>query len=165
MSNPLNQLDKIIKRLNSSVADVIDKKSMTAVGKFAVTLIVKRTRLGYGVNDSLGQRSKLRPLSPGYIKQRKNFPDLNQLTRPSKSNLTRTGQMLESMTSTVKSKGSVVIAPTGIRDDGQSNMDIARYNAERGRIFNNVSELEFKQLVRFYRKTFGDLLRLRKLIT
>jgi hypothetical protein len=65
-----------------------------------------------------------------------------------------------------KSKdGQIIIGPTGNRNDTDAtNEDIARWNSERGRKFNRISQLEFNQLLRFYRKTFGDLLKKRDLI-
>lgn len=163
MSKASNQLDKIIGRLKKTVKESMSNESMVEVGKFSIGLIVKRTRLGYGVNKNLGDRSKLKPLSAKYIEQRKKSR-LNQFTKPSRSNLTRTGQMLDSLSFKVTGPGKITIEPTGNRDDGKRNKDIAKYNAQRGRVFINLSKNEYSQIVRFYRKTFGDLLRLRKLI-
>jgi len=161
-------MKSIIKRLEDSVKESISRAALVNVGVFATELIVKRTRLGYGVDESLGKKAKLAPLSQKYIKSRKMFDGLSELTTPKRSNLTRTSQMLYSIRSVVKGN-TVKIEPSGTRDDGKRNKDIARYNQEGGRgrpkrIFMNLSSLEFKQTVRFYRKTFGDLLRKRNVI-
>jgi hypothetical protein len=59
----------------------------------------------------------------------------------------------------------MTIAALGKHQGGESNANIVRYLSEdRGRTFMNVSQLEFKQLVRLYRKTFGDLLKKERLI-
>lgn len=158
----VKQLQSIIKRLEASVKEAIRREALGPVGEFAKDILVKRTRLGYGVEQSLGQKKKLAPLSPRYVKSRKMFAGLSSLTTAKRSNLTRTGQMLNSIRSTVKGK-IIEIGPSGTRDDGKRNSDIARYNEQGGRnrpkrVFLNLSRLEFNQIVRFYRKTFGDLL-------
>lgn len=170
MSKASNQIDKIMKRLSSAVKEAVDRKSMADVGKFTVDLIVKRTRLGYGVSKNFSEKQKLAALSKKYILTRRDFPRLSPTTTPRKSNLTRTGQMLESLKFKYTGPGAISIEPTGTRDDGRTNAQIAQYNAEGGkgrpkRIFNRISRLEFNQAVRFYRKTFGDLLRRRNLIS
>lgn len=168
MAKGAKQFQNIVKKLEQSVKEAINKTALVDVGVFATDLIVKRTRLGYGVKKPYDSKEKLAKLSPNYVKSRKMFDGLHSLTRPNKSNLTRTSQMLDSIASKVKAN-VIEIKPTGTRDDGKRNEDIARYNAQGGkgrpkRIFLNISQLEFKQIVRFYRKTFGDLLRKRNVL-
>lgn len=168
MARGTRQFQNIVKKLEKTVAESIKKAALVDVGVFARDLIVKRTRLGYGVEKDLGSKKRLAKLSPNYIKRRKMFAGLSENTRPSRSNLTLTGQMLNSIISTAKA-GIIEIKPTGTRTDGKRNADIAQYNEDGGkgrpkRIFMRISQLEFKQIVRFYRKTFGDLLRKRKVI-
>jgi hypothetical protein len=162
MSKAINQLDKIIKRLKKTVEDgAVKTEALKSLGDFARDIVVKRTRLGYGVNVNLGQKARLAKLSPNYVDRRKVFSGISSLTSAKKSNLTRTGQMLASMQAKV-SRGRIFISPTGNRNDGKTNLEVAEYNAKAfgsrpSRVFNRVSLLEFKQIVRFYRKTFGDL--------
>lgn len=155
--------NSILKKIEKSVKESIAKSTLKDVAEFATNLIVKRTRLGYGVDQELGQKKKLKKLSPKYIKSRSMFDGLSDLTTPKRSNLTRTSQMLDSIRGEVKGS-KITIKPTGRRLDGKLNSDIARYNEMKSRIFMNISSLEFKQTVRFYRKTFGDLLRKIKVI-
>ena len=162
------QFANIIKKLEKTVEETISKAALKDVGVFARDLVVKRTRLGYGVQKDLASKKRLAKLSPRYVKRRKMFDELSENTSPSRSNLTLTGQMLDSITVKV-SKGSFEIKPTGKRRDGKRNADIAQYNEDGGRgrpkrIFLRISKLEFNQIVRFYRKTFGDLLRKKKVI-
>lgn len=168
MANSVKQFAKIIKKLEKSVKEAIDKSALVDVGRFARDIVVKRTRLGYGVDRDFAQKKRLARLSPNYVKRRKMFDGLSQNTTPTRSNLTLTGQMLDSIESNVK-RGIIEIKPTGRRTDGKRNEDIAIYNEQGGRnrpkrIFMRISQLEFKQIVRFYRKTFGDLLRKRKVL-
>jgi len=158
-----NDLAKIIARLKSSIKASVSRPSMTLVGKFAVELVKKRTRLGYGVSVNFGAKQRLLRLSPKYIESRKRF-NLHGETTPKRSNLTRTGQMLDSVQIISMREGSIVIGPRGPRTDGKKNEKIAEYQAKQGRIFNRVSALEFKQILRFYRREFGDLLKKKNLI-
>lgn len=163
------QLTKIIERLSKTVKESIDKRAMNAVGVFTTSLIVKRTRLGYGVTDFKAGKKKLAPLKASTIKRRSMFEGLAGTTRPKRSNLTMTGQMLESMAHKVTGPGSISIGPRGTRRDGKTNEQVAQYahdgSANRPqRIFNRISKLEFNQVVRFYRKSFGDLLKKSNLI-
>ena len=131
---------------------------MDKVGQFSVDIIVRRTRLGYGVDKELGPRSRLAGLSEKYIQKRKGIR-LDATTRPARSNLTNTGQMLRSMGFKVLEPGKLLIEPEGSRDDGYTNIQIAEFNADRGRVFNNVSNNEFLQILRFYKRNFTDLLK------
>lgn len=61
-------------------------------------IIKVRTRLGKGVeNGSFYSLQSQKPLSPKYQKFRKKFTGLSQFTTPKRSNLTLTGQMLDSI--------------------------------------------------------------------
>lgn len=163
MSKATNQFNTFLAGITKTVREAADKVAMTKLADFATTLIVKRTRLGYGVDRQFGNKDRLEKLSDKYIKVRKKSK-LNALTRPTKSNLTRTGQMLASMKGKFKGRGLIVIEPTGSRDDGLTNLEVAEFAHEGSstrpkRPFNRVSALEFQQILRFYRKTFGDLIK------
>lgn len=169
MSKATNKLDKILSKLSKTVKESIDRVTMLKLGEFTTSLIVKRTRLGYGVTKDLGNKEKLAKLKSTYIVARERFDGLSSMTTPRKSNLTRSGQMLDSMKSKYVKAGTILITPTGSRDDGLTNAKVAEYNATRvtysngytkpARVFNRVSAPEFNQLLRFYRKTFGDLVK------
>ena len=160
------QFSKIIARLKKVVEDGVKASALIPTSKFAADLVVKRTRLGYGVLKNMGAKEKFAKLSPNYVKQRKMFSGLDASTRPNKSNLTRTGQMLASIQPKVVN-GQIIIRPTGNHRGGFSNEQLAKWNEDGTRnrprrVFLNISELEFNQIKRFYRKTFGDLVRSRK---
>jgi hypothetical protein len=159
-----NDLKKYFKKLNKVLASAVTPQQMKYLGSEAVKLVVKRTRLGYGVAENDGQRFALSsiPWSPVYAKVRKiagKTGKLDASTRAGKSNLTFTGQMLRSLTVIAFSKGSVEVGVSGTRDDGQTNEDVATSNAERGRVFNRLSLNEHAQLTRIYRRSFTGLLK------
>ena len=61
-------------------------------------MIVDRVRgQGQGVKTPFSPASSLAPLSPKYIAQRAKDPDLSAETAPSRSNLTRHGDMLDAL--------------------------------------------------------------------
>lgn len=155
-----NDLTKILKKITDSFKDAVNPRTLKDLANEAIRLIVVRTRLGYGVKRELGSRAKLKSLSDRYVSYRlKNPRKLSTLTTARRSNLTFSGQMLDSMKVIRSQRGQVVIGPSGRRNDGHNNADIARWVTEQGRPFNNLSELEFNQLLRFYRRQFGDLLK------
>lgn len=160
------QFNKIISSLKKVVEDSVKAAALLPTARFASDLVVKRTRLGYGVDRKMGAKTKFAILSPNYVKQRKMFAGLDGTTRANKSNLTRTGQMLASIQPKIIN-GQIIIKPTGNHKGGFSNEQLAKWNEDGTknrprRIFLNISELEFNQIKRFYRKTFGDLVRSRK---
>lgn len=143
--------------------DKVVQKSLEPLGREAIRLIVVRTRLGYSVSRQGASRGRLKKLSPNYVKFRERFSRLSSLTTAKRSNLTLTGQMLDSMEIIKISNRNVVIGPRGRRSDGTKNEDLARWVQKAGRPFLNISRTEQVQLIRFYRRTFGDLARSERL--
>jgi len=158
------EVKAFFKKIDTTLKDAKSKDIYRSLAEELITIIVKRTRLGYGVAANLGPRSKLKALSPKYVDARRKFRRLDSSTSPKKSNLTRTGQMLRSVQIISFSKAKVIVGPKGSRDDGKRNEDIAQYNADRGRVFNKLSINDYNQIRRIYRKQFGDLLKKRRLI-
>ena len=153
-------LGKFFKGLKSATKTSVNKKAMDFLAQSAITLIVKRTRLGYGVKQDGGSRFALSGIkwSDKYRRLRDTYP-LDETTRPGKSNLTLTGQMLRSVQVLKTTKDGVVIGPQGPRDDNKTNENIAKWNAKRGRIFMNLSQNERGQLVRLFRREFTALMK------
>lgn len=109
----------------------------------------------------------------GFLSKSKAF-EISPFFSPSRSNLHLTGKMIDSLKSNVMkstiANGIIEIKPTGKHHGNISNQELAGWhndgipNKLPARPFLFVSRLEFKQTVRFYRKTFGDLLRKSKVI-
>ncbi len=116
--------------------------------------IKKRTRLGYGVEKDYDSKEKLKYLSEKYIEYRKKdkHGELSAATSARKSNLTYTGQMLDALRGSSKGKyhGEVWLKderkPTKNQKRSFGNNDLAVWNAEKGRNFMAISDLEFKRL-------------------
>lgn len=154
----------ITKRMSATLKEVLTPARQKPIADFVLSLIIKRTRLGYGVAENFGNKYSLPRHSPGYIEFRRRFADLSNTTAPRKSNLTLTGQLLQSTKVTKVTNGQIVISPTGNRRDGMSNLKLANILDGKGYTYNKISQLEYAQLIRFYRKTFGDLLKKRNLL-
>lgn len=168
MSKATKQLDNIFKRLSKITKESIASNQMRSIGEFIADIIRKRTRLGYGVDKDYGSKTKLKGFTQGYREFRQRAAErgmLSSATAPGKSNLTLTGQLLDNYGLIKISSGIVSIGPKGTRKDGLRNADLALYQEEQGRTFNRLSELEFRQVVRFYRRNFGDLLAKKGLIS
>lgn len=126
-------------------------QNMRDIGVFANNLIRVRTRLGYGVAASGAKRKKLAPLYEGYVNWRRGAAksgDLSTNTTPKKSNLTFTGQLLDSTGLIITKDKRVSIGPRGRRSDGGSNEEIGA-KVSKTRPWNNLSDLEIKQVTRF----------------
>lgn len=141
----LARIEKAQKDLSAATKSLSTKEYMQGLGQFAAGLIKKRTRLGDGVKSEGAHKEPLKPLSPGYQEARKNDPELSEFASPNKSNLTRTGQLLDSMTAKNATARTVQVGPSGVRRDGKTNEKIGEY-VSKDRPFNNLSEIETKRV-------------------
>lgn len=148
--------DKVKLDAVKKVTDSIKKNDLQRLGDFVADMIRKRTRLGYGVSETGGERSKLKELKgrpkpySSTIRGReylKENGELSSLTTPTKSNLTATGRMLDSIKAIVRGLGVTILIPNSSRPDSKAtNRDIAKWNEEKGRPFFNLSGSEIRQL-------------------
>lgn len=139
----------VLDKIRGSFNEAIDQDQLKLLGDEAIRKITVRTRLGYGVEKPGAPRKKLKELSQGYIESRlKAKGRLSSMTAPARSNLTFTGQLLDSL-KVVVARGKLSIEPTGSRRDGQSNQDVAD-SVSKKRPFISLSDLELKALKRFY---------------
>ena len=132
-----DDIKKALKALESMKKEV--EKDLIDVGEEAVNLIKKRTRLGYGVADQGGAKTKLDKLSTGYIAQRKRNKPKGPST-PSKSNLTNTGDMLDALEAKEKADNKVEIGFKTTKEEQKAEW------VSEDRPFNNLSKAEIKQL-------------------
>ena len=116
---------------------------MLEVGELAKDLVVTRTKKGMGVKKSEGKQAKLKGLSESYKKQRNRLRRQGKLandTSPSESNLTKEGQMLQS----VDSRAAKSVAEVYIK--GQDNNKKAELQEKAGRTFMNLSKTEVNKI-------------------
>lgn len=133
----LDNLDKIL--------DKLDQEVVQDLGDQAATDIKTRTRAGYGVDSNGGSKQRLEVLSESYKTQRRRM-ELSGDTSVSKSNLTQSGSMLDSLKFKRVSKFKGEVAPEGNGPDGMPNELKAAYVSEQGRPFLFLSKPEIKRL-------------------
>jgi len=159
-SEAQKSLGSFFDKLEKAVKETASAQAKKFVAQKAVEIIRRRTLLGGSVSEFLGRRGKLKALSPRYREFRTNFDLLSGKTTPNKSNLTLTGQMLDSLKVKSVRADEIIIGPTGNRNDSDlTNAQVAAFVEEQGRPFLNLSDLEFKQLLRIYRQQFTGLLK------
>lgn len=159
---PKNELDKIVAALQKAIETIISRQFRMQLGTIAREIIYRRTKSGYGVASDEGavsQQRRLLPLSKSYTDFRKGEvafftrngkvipytpkikPKLGRFGSPSRSNLTFTGDMLESLQVELTAQGFVIAVPDTKRQDGKTNAQVARY-ASQARPFLALTEQE-----------------------
>ncbi len=161
--NVANIEKKIEDKIQKSVTASLDRE----LAQETADQVRKRTQLGFGVDEN-GKQVKLKPLSESYRAQRRGDvafyrdsqgrlrafepnvpPNLSSQTTPAKSNLTRLGEMLKSLTGRVKDN-QILINVKGRRKDGSglTNEEVAEYVEAQGRRFLDLTNGEKNSLIR-----------------
>ena len=147
-------------RLKAALEKTRTRSILRKVSDELARIVVKRTRLGYGVAEMGGEKQPLKRLSPRYVRQRERARrrrDLDSTTTPMKSNLTFSGQLLASVKTVNVGGREANIGPTGMRKRSRlSNLKVGQYVTEKGRPWLNVSAAEERQIIRFYRNLVND---------
>jgi hypothetical protein len=161
-----------IQAMKEAITDIGKPANMRKYGEQLAGMIRLRTRLGSGVSSPGADKEPLKPLAESTIQARKGkiafyeapngkripYPrskshdpvKLSEFTTPSKSNLTRTGQLLDSHGVKSVSQGSVTIGPTGTRKpEGKivlTNQQVSKFVTEGGRPYASPSRIEVKRI-------------------
>jgi hypothetical protein len=162
-----SDLQKFVGNLRESIEELTDRNQLSKLGEFLVEKIRIRTRLGSGVTNNLDNKSRLNSLSEKYVLLRKKFRglgELSSLTTPTKSNLTLSGSMLDSLKVKNIDRNSITIGADGFDRNGISNEDKTEYQEDMGRIYLRLSIQEVKQARIFWLRNFSDLLKNKKLV-
>ena len=134
----IEDLNKVVKFLKSLQSDIFSRRGMSSVGELAKDVIFKRTKSGFGVNNDRiisPAKVRLRPLSASYIIQRRKRGVRGAFGSAGTSNLTNTGNLLDSMVVSARVGSVTIEIPNTRRRDGKINKDIARFVAINGRPF------------------------------
>jgi len=145
--------------LSKALKLTMSVNKMQFYAQTAAQLIRRRTRVGYGVDTLGGNIKPLKPLSEGYKADRRIDRALGQLskdTAPAKSNLTRTGQMLDAINGRGVREGIGEVYFEENRNDGEFNAEIAFENEQRGRKFFTLSGAEINELERIVRRQYTN---------
>lgn len=163
---------KLFKSLGDIASDPYLKRDLA---EFTKTMLYKRIKSGKGVTSDSSRFAntsarQLKPLSKTYKRYRRTGfvtfkakkwyksiyevvdvefyvgkPALGEFGRPDKSNLTMTGQLLQSMRFEVKKFGYMVYIPaTSRRGSTLTNAKLAQYLSRGGRPFMNLTSGEYR---------------------
>jgi hypothetical protein len=135
----------------SKAVQVVDPSKFDFLVDEVPRIIRVRTRLGKGVVG--GSLVKLDSLSENYQKFRKKFKGLSGLTTAKRSNLTLTGQMLDSI------KGARIGYKFIFFFNNTESDNKAKWAAEGGRPFFELSDSEKNGLFRKVQKILRDEIR------
>ncbi|TXH09386.1 MAG: hypothetical protein E6R04_08090 [Spirochaetes bacterium] len=170
MSKISISVNKVRAQVEKDLKESLNNSRMQKIGEFVIEKIRIRTRLGYGASGHLRPREKLKPLAESSKDIRKGFKkagELSEFTSPGRSNLTFTGQMLDSLTVRVISMGKIIIDVTGIRkptkkkDDLRTNKEVAQKVTDEGRPFMYLTDKDYKAVINFVRDGFKSILKKR----
>lgn len=157
------KLKSIIKKYDVELNKVVKIAKTPAfldpIADIAANLIRVRTRLGYGVRSEGQERSKLKPLSSKYIDFRKKYKNLSGFTTAKRSNLTLTGQLLDSLKGRSNTRGIIVYLDKRRNGESLTNPQLKDYQEEKGRYFFYLSRTEIINVNREYRQRFYELLK------
>ena len=135
-------ISDFVKSVEKTIDESLSRKQLTVLGKATLAIIYKRTKKGIGVNKTGqvgGARKRLKALEKSTNSKAK-IPSKTyiQPTSPRKSNLTFSGQLLDSLKVKKISarKKSFVISPEGKRKGSSlANFEVAEFVDQNGRPF------------------------------
>lgn len=138
-------------RMNISKSDLllfikISPNALLQMKDFWVKRIQGFTRSGKSLFNN---GEPLKPLSSRYIAFRQRYTGpVSQFFRPKKSNLTFTGQLLDSLKGSANVKRQTIsVFPTGTRSDGKTNKEVAENVADNGRPFLGLDDKGRERLI------------------
>lgn len=152
---------RIRSQFNAAIKAVKSERvSQKIADEMAETMQI-RVQLGGSVKKTGASKSKFKNLKPKTVEKRKNFKGLSSRTSPKKSNVTMTGQLVDSIKG-VATNGQVVIT-VGKNRKGESltNDELIEYLEEGGRPFFYLSDKEIKKVTRLFQEAILDQIRKR----
>ena len=162
----VRKIDQIIRKVEELERELQNKRSFVRLAKLARSIVYKRTKSGKGTNGST--LNKLDGLSTNYkrwrkrVARRKKIGDrsvqLGAGFKPSKSNLTFTGQLLDSMIIEVDRFSFGVTIPNskrkrlGKQKRIPTNAEVAGFVESQGREFFALSKGELRIIIKEYER-------------
>jgi len=154
MASSLEQLQADLKRIGK---ELVTKKIVDSVSRQMRDLIYKRTKSGKGLSvanaaPGIAKIVRLKPLTSAEYKRYRARRILGPFGSPTRSNLTFSGELLESLIVT-----SLGVELEDVKHSGSDSTmrQIAKYQEDDGRAFFGISDTEdkildalFKRLVR-----------------
>ncbi len=173
----LSKFDSKVKKL---IKEFSSQSNMQKIGSYAAERIKVRTRLGRGVEKDGAQPKPLKKLSNSYRDQRKGKvafytvgtgpnrivvpyeptkkPKLSSATSATKSNLTFSGKLLDSIAVIKKTASSVFLGFKENRNDKNTNKEIAEF-VSKERPFFHLSAPEKNGLKKFIQELLNGIIK------
>lgn len=134
----IKNLQATLDRVKDALTQISDE-TYKDIGNYVRDRIVAKARTGKTMVS--GEEGPIKPLSSGYIEQRKRWKKSGKhdidgdFFSPPRSNLTLTGQFLKSIIvkSVDRAKRIITIQASGTRTDGLENRKLAEYLSQQGR--------------------------------
>lgn len=149
---------KLLKKMGEALEEATSKKVLTEGKDLVVNDIKKRVTLGFGVKKNGANRSRFDKLSDGYVTQRRRDRkkgDLGPNAKPKKSNIHRTGQMIEEdLDGIVDANDKTIII--GLATERSAK--VAAF-VEKTRPFLNLSKGEIQRITKFFRTQITEIFR------
>lgn len=174
-------MTKYAMAFKKSIREWAGRSTLEEVGQYASSRIYKTTKSGYTLAYG-DTRSKLSQLSEGYKKYRKNYSKaggkVGELFGPSRSNLTFTGQLLESISTRIlpnKKQVDIYIpdskrtSPTRISErkitpkPELTNKEVAINVAENGRAFIGMDASGYRSIMNIFLRDLRGRMRSNRL--
>lgn len=132
--------------LKRSLSEIRTPEYMQKLGEFVAEKIRIRTRLGFGVENEDAEKKRMEGLKDSTISARERLRargELHPQTTAKRSNLTATGQLLDSIKPKKVTPRTVTVGPTGQRrGESLTNQKVAEGLFAQGRKFATLSRDE-----------------------
>lgn len=169
MADFRDDLKNFERRFKLNIEKLLSADFLQELGNQATSIIYKRVKAGGGAKN--GQRTTLKSLSKSYVTAREGLIEglarfttkegkfvefkvkkslkLGKFGSAGRSNLTRTGQMLDSIDFKLTRNGITIFIPDDPREDSVlSNAEVAEFVAEQGRSFFELTDSEVTSVQR-----------------
>lgn len=155
------QVKDLVKKITKELEQTVKSKVFyDEIGEEVSTQIRKRTRLGYGTTKT-GSQAKLKPTKTSTQKAKqlkKKQGKLSDQTTPKKSNLTDTGQLLDSIQHKASLQKVVIDFKNPRKDSEIGNKELAKH-VQDDRPFFGLTNPEKNRLKRLIEKKIQEMVK------
>jgi len=160
MARDISHLESDLKKF---IASTITREMELEFAELVAQTIYKRTKSGKGLTInkvSWGDNSlkEIKPLSPEYVSYRSR-KILGPFASPRRSNLTFTGELLESIIARIKGDSAIVEIQDIQHSSGVKMKELAEHVSENGRPFFGLADSEVKIVENYIRRKIRERIR------
>lgn len=160
MARDIKYLEADLKKF---IESIVTKEMKLEWAQLVADTIYKRTKSGKGLTQnktSVGGNSlkKIEPLSDSYVRYRSS-KILGPYASAKRSNLTFSGELLESIIAKVAGKAAIVEIQDTQHSTGIGMKELAQRVSDKGRPFFGLSDSEAKTLENYVKRKIRDKIR------